>query len=845
MTKRLVIIDGKSIFYRGYFAMPGLSTKDGTPTGGVFGFASLAIEIIKKLNPDYVCVAWDKKGTSIRKRLEILPTYKAGRKTPPQDFFDQIPILHELLDAFSWPLYECDDYEADDIMGTLAKKAEKEGIETCLISSDLDMLQLVSPLTHMYAMKKGLANIELYNPETFEAKYGISVEQFLDLKALKGDTSDNIPGVPGVGEKTATALLQEYTTLDAVYENIDEIKPSVQKKLVAGKDSAYMSKQVAELMCDAPVELDVDDMNVHDLDVPKLKKLLADLEFHSLVRRLPAHMLDDGGTNGLFVETKLTPLDVVAWRDELSIDEVAVLHMHEGEVWLSLDDGALMKRPLAEVPADVWQALGMSRVVAYDAKTLLHTLANEGVQTAIDEVHDIRQAAFLLDPLQRDRTLSGLLGEEVDESDPGQVMAALWSLYGAQKKAFEARPALAAIATKLDFPLARLLFDIEQRGVKIDSERLQKLSAELETEYLALQKNIYEVVGEEFNIGSPMQLSEVLFTKLQLPTTGIKKGKTGYSTGQKELDKLRGQHPIIELIERTREIAKMRSTYIDALPKLVDEHGRLHTTFHQDVAATGRLSSTQPNLQNIPTRSTLGKRVREAFIAEPGHVLVSADYSQFELRLAAILAGDKNMIEDFNNNLDIHVKTASDVWGIAMDDVTKEQRRAAKVINFGVLYGMSPHGLSVAAGMSLYEAKQFIDQYFVVRKPIRDFIDATLAKAEEDGFVETFYGRRRPTPDIKSSNYMVREGAKRAAANMPIQGTEADLMKRAMLAVEQKIGSLGKQILQIHDSILVECPAEHAEQISQILRTEMEAVAPELEIALKVDVSTGETWGTL
>ena len=845
MTKRLVIIDGKSIFYRGYFAMPGLSTKDGTPTGGVFGFASLAIEIIKKLNPDYVCVAWDKKGTSIRKRLEILPTYKAGRKTPPQDFFDQIPILHELLDAFSWPLYECDDYEADDIMGTLAKKAEKEGIETCLISSDLDMLQLVSPLTHMYAMKKGLANIELYNPETFEAKYGISVEQFLDLKALKGDTSDNIPGVPGVGEKTATALLQEYTTLDAVYENIDEIKPSVQKKLVAGKDSAYMSKQVAELMCDAPVELDVDDMNVHDLDVPKLKKLLADLEFHSLVRRLPAHMLDDGGTNGLFVETKLTPLDVVAWRDELSIDEVAVLHVHEGEVWLSLDDGALMKRPLAEVPADVWQALGMSRVVAYDAKTLLHTLANEGVQTAIDEVHDIRQAAFLLDPLQRDRTLSGLLGEEVDESDPGQVMAALWSLYGAQKKAFEARPALAAIATKLDFPLARLLFDIEQRGVKIDSERLQKLSAELETEYLALQKNIYEVVGEEFNIGSPMQLSEVLFTKLQLPTTGIKKGKTGYSTGQKELDKLRGQHPIIELIERTREIAKMRSTYIDALPKLVDEHGRLHTTFHQDVAATGRLSSTQPNLQNIPTRSTLGKRVREAFIAEPGHVLVSADYSQFELRLAAILAGDKNMIEDFNNNLDIHVKTASDVWGIAMDDVTKEQRRAAKVINFGVLYGMSPHGLSVAAGMSLYEAKQFIDQYFVVRKPIRDFIDATLAKAEEDGFVETFYGRRRPTPDIKSSNYMVREGAKRAAANMPIQGTEADLMKRAMLAVEQKIGSLGKQILQIHDSILVECPAEHAEQISQILRTEMEAVAPELEIALKVDVSTGETWGTL
>ncbi|MGO3702282.1 MAG: DNA polymerase I [Candidatus Saccharimonadales bacterium] len=845
MTKRLVIIDGKSIFYRGYFAMPGLSTKDGTPTGGVFGFASLAIEIIKKLDPDYVCVAWDKKGTSIRKRLEILPTYKAGRKTPPQDFFEQIPILHELLDAFSWPLYECDDYEADDIMGTLAKKAEKEGIETCLISSDLDMLQLVSPLTHMYAMKKGLANIELYNPESFEEKYGIQVEQFLDLKALKGDTSDNIPGVPGVGEKTATTLLQEYGTLDAIYEHLDDIKPAVSKKLVAGKDSAYMSKKVAELMCDAPVPLDLDDMNVHDVDAPRLKKMLAELEFHSLVRRLPEHMLDDGGTNGLFVEQKMEPLDVVSWTDEVSIDEAVVLHVYEAEVWLSLKDSTVMRRPLAEVSAQVWQTLGMSRVVGYDVKTLLHTLAEAGVQTAIDEVHDIRQAAFLLDPLQRDRSIAGLLGAEVDETDPGSVMAALWSVYRSQQEMFAARPTIARIATELDFPLVRLLFDIEQRGVKIDSDYLASLSTELEAEYAKLQQEIYNVVGYEFNIGSPMQLSEVLFTKLQLPTTGIKKGKTGYSTGQKELDKLRGQHPIIELIERTREIAKMRSTYIDALPKLVDENGRLHTTFHQDVAATGRLSSTQPNLQNIPTRSELGKRVREAFIAEPGNVLVSADYSQFELRLAAILAGDTKMIEDFNSDLDIHVKTASDVWGIPMEAVTKDQRRAAKVINFGVLYGMSPHGLSVAANMSLYEAKQFIDQYFTVRKPIRDFIDATLAKAEEDGYVETYYGRRRPTPDIKSSNYMVREGAKRAAANMPIQGTEADLMKRAMLRVEQKIGTLGMQILQIHDSILVECPAENAAEISAILQHEMEAVAPELAIRLKVDVSTGETWGTL
>ncbi len=845
MTKRLVIIDGKSVFYRGYYAMPGLSTKDGTPTGGVFGFASLAIEIVKKLRPDYVCVAWDKKGTSIRKRLEILPTYKAGRKTPPPDFFEQIPILHEMLDAFSWPLYECDDYEADDIMGTLAKKAEQQGIETCLISSDLDMLQLVSPLTHMYAMKKGLANIEQYNPETFTEKYGIAVEQFLDLKALKGDTSDNIPGVPGVGEKTAVALLQEHQTLDGIYQNIEQIKPSVQKKLQAGKDSAYMSKKVATLWCDAPIELDLDDMNVHDLDVQKLRTQLSQLEFHSLVRRLPEHMLDDGTTNGLHVERKLSPLDNTPWKNELTINEQVVIHVHNDEVWLSLNESTVMTSKIKDVPSAVWSALGTSRVVGYDVKATLHSLAQYGVKTGIDEVHDIKQAAFLLDPLQRDRSLTGLLGEDVDEEDPGQWMAALWSVYQTQQQAFATREKIKLVAEQLDFPLVRVLFDIEQRGVKIDSQRLKKLSDKLSVEYSKLQQEIYSLVGYEFNIGSPMQLSEALFTKLQLPTTGIKKGKTAYSTGQKELDKLRGQHPIIELIERSREVAKIKNTYIDALPKLVDANGRLHTTFHQDVAATGRLSSTQPNLQNIPVRSELGKLVREAFIAEPGNVLVSADYSQFELRLAAILANDTQLIEDFNQDIDIHTKTASDVWNIPMDAVTKEQRRAAKVINFGVLYGMSPHGLSVAAGMSLYEAKNFIDQYFTVRKPIRDFIDETLRRAEDDGFVETYYGRRRPTPDIKSSNYMVREAAKRAAANMPIQGTEADLMKRAMLRVEQKIGAKGKQILQIHDSILVECPDENAAAITDILRQEMENIAPELAIRLKVDVSVGKTWGAL
>lgn len=845
MTKRLVVIDGKSIFYRGYFAMPGLSTKDGAPTGGVFGFASLAIEIIKKLEPDYVAVAWDKKGTSIRRRKEILPTYKAGRKTPPQDFFDQIPILHEMCEAFGWPLYEADDYEADDIMGTFAVLAAAEGIETCLVTSDLDMLQLVNPLVHVYAMKKGLANIELYDPEHFEEKYGIEVERFVDYKALVGDSSDNIPGVPGVGPKAASTLLAEYKDLDDIYTHIGDIKPTLAKKLEAGKESAYLSKEVAAIWTDAPTPLDLDDMDVHDLDIPRLVDLLKKLEFNSLVGRLPAHMQDVVPQGGLYVEHKIGSLKIVPWTDEISIDERVVLHVHEGSVWLSLDESRVMTAPIADVSDATWKLLGMARVVGYDVKKTLHELADAGIATAIDEVHDIRQAAFLLDPLQRDRSLSALLGADVDMDNAGEVAAALWSVYHTQVEAFGYKPKVADIAERFDFPLVRLLFDIERRGVKIDIARLHDMSGELGAEYEKLQQEIYSLVGYEFNIGSPAQLGEVLFTRLQLPATGIKRGKTGYSTDQKTLDKLRGQHPIIELIERTRELAKLKNTYVDALPELADANGRLHTTFNQDVAATGRLSSTAPNLQNIPIRSELGRTIRTAFVAEPGNVLVSADYSQFELRLAAVLAGDKELIEDFNSGVDIHTKTASEVYGIPMEEVTKDQRRDAKVINFGVLYGMSPHGLAAATGMGFGEAKRFIDHYFEIRKPIREFIDATLTQAENEGYVETYFGRRRPTPDVKSSNFMVRESAKRAAANMPIQGTEADLMKLAMLSVEQKLGDQGMQILQIHDSILVETPKGNADQVGQILKEVMESIAPELPIKLKVDVSTGDNWGEL
>lgn len=823
--------------------MPGLSLKDGTPIGGVFGFASIAIEIIKQLEPDYIAIAWDIKGTSTSKRTEIYPEYKAGRTKPPEDFCAQLPALREVLKAFNWPLYELDHYEADDIIGTFACEAAKKDVETCIVSGDYDMLQLIAPKTAVYITKKGGMDLTRYDREAFAEKYGVQVEQFVDYKALVGDKSDNIPGVRKIGPKAAQTLLAQYGTIDGIYEHIDELKGAQKQNLLDDKDAAYMSQKLAQIYCDAPITIDWEETSIDRTDLSKVASILKKFEFSSLVKRLPKHMQQEEQSALYFHEADQVLLKETAWPSTLSIDGPVVIHTQDDELWLSLDQKTVMRMPLADVDSSVWRALELGTVIGYDIKQLYHDLARLDVEVRFDQIHDVRQAAFLIDPLRRDRSLAALIGGEL--AGAVEYVAALWQLYDWQQKSFKELPRVADIAHRFDFPLTYHLFMMEHRGIKIDKSLLAVMSKELEAEHKKLEQEMFTMVGYEFNIGSPAQLSEVLFTKLQLPTAGVKKGKTGFSTGQSELDKLRGQHPIIELIERTRELAKLKNTYVDTLPSDADEKGRIHTTFNQDVAATGRLSSQGPNLQNIPVRSDLGRRIREAFVPDEGNVFVSADYSQFELRLAAVLADDKKLINDFNGNIDIHTKTASEVYGIPVDDVTKGQRRDAKVINFGVLYGMSPHGLAAATGMGFGEAKKFIDQYFELRAPVRKFIDATLEKAKSDGYVETYFGRRRPTPDVNSSNFMVREGAKRAAANMPIQGTEADLMKLAMIEVDQKLGDLGQQILQIHDSILVECPKENADKVAEILQTTMEAVAPDLPVKLQVDVSTGKNWGDL
>ena len=844
--KRLAVIDGKSVFYRGYYAMPGLSLPDGTPTGGVFGFTSIAIELIKKLEPDYVAVAWDIKGTSAGKRLEIYPEYKAGRTKPSDDFYAQLPILREVLDAFNWPLYELDQYEADDIMGTFAVQAKDEGIETCLVTGDYDLLQLIAKDTCVYITRTGSTDLVRYDDAAFEEKYGIKVDQFVDYKALVGDSSDNIPGVPRVGPKAAQSLLTAYDSLDGIYEHVGEVKGAQQKYLTEGKESAYLSRELARIYTDAPIKIDWEEASIERTRVDAILDVLHKYKFNSLIARLPKHM--KVGDKIIDVEeleeaSTVEPLTLTDWPSPLLIDGPVLVELFNDVVWVSTDGKTAHQKPVKEVNSSVWRALEMATVVSYDLKALYHALNAHDIAVQFLAVHDIRQGAFLIDPLARDRSVAALIDDTTTE--PLAILAGLRAVYDQQKTWFDNEPKVADIAYNYDFPFTYTLFSIERRGVKIDPEQFKKLSKELGDEHAKLEQEMYSMAGYEFNIGSPAQLSEVLFTKLQLPTAGIKKGKTSYSTGQAELDKLRGKHPIIELIEKTRELAKLKNTYVDALPKLADIRDRVHTTFSQDVAATGRLSSTNPNLQNIPIRTEQGRKIREAFITDGDKVLVSADYSQFELRLAAILSGDEKLINDFNGDVDVHTKTASEVYGIPMDDVTKDQRRAAKVINFGVLYGMSPHGLAANTGMSFTQAKDFIDQYFELRAPVRKFIDATLEEARTEGYVETYYGRRRPTPDVKSSNFMVRAGAERAAANMPIQGTEADLMKRAMIKVDEELGDLGEQILQIHDSILVECPKENGEKVAELLKRVMENIAPELKIALKVDVHIGNTWGDL
>jgi len=847
--KKLVIIDGKSVFYRGYYAMGSLSLKDGTPTGGVYGFAAIFLAVLAELKPSHVIVAWDKKGTSTAKRTALYPEYKATRKAPPEDFFIQIPILHQLLEALNVPLIELDGYEADDLMGALAVQAAQQGFEVGLVTGDLDLLQVIGNSIKVYATKTGFSKIEEFDQAHFEAKYQIKLNQFVDYKALRGDSSDNIPGVAGIGPKAAIELLAQYDNLEQIYEHLADIKPTLAKKLEAGREMAFLSKQIVRIMTEAPVQFDAKLGQINQMNAEQALKALDRLEFRSLKNRLATILGANSAPSGqvdLFNSEPTVAYDDISSVSELiqlTTDQPKILvEIIDQKVFISgLETEAIYALELTKTDDQFYNWLKTKTVVSSDLKQLLHNFHNPAWQSLAElpldkhSIYDINQASFLLDPLARDSQITPTINQ----------LPRLKQIYHSHLPQWAKLPKLAQVAKQLDFPLALVLYLTEKRGVEIDQQFFAEFGQELAERIDTLTEQIYQLAGERFNINSPAQLSQVLFEKLAMPTAGLKKRTAGFSTDRQTLDALHDAHPIIPLIKDMRELTKLKTTYVDPLPTMVDAQSRLHTSFNQNVTSTGRLSSTNPNLQNIPIRSEWGNRLRQGFVAGEGKILLSVDYAQFELRLVAALSDDTEMIEIFKSNRDIHTEMAAQIYQIPPEQVTKDQRRVAKIVNFSVLYGAGPRNLTqTVEGLTFGEAKAMIDRYFTARHKVRDFMDATLKQAEEQGFVETYFGRRRPTPDVKSSNFQVREAAKRASVNMPIQGTEADLMKLAMIKIEEFLNDYpdSDQILQVHDSVLIECAEADAEAIKAGVVEIMTHICPELNINLAVDAKLGKSW---
>lgn len=857
--RTLVVIDGKSVFYRGYYAMPRLADRNGTPTGGVFGFMTMAFEVINRLNPDYIAVAWDKPKTNIRRRRQLSADYKANRSAAPDDFYRQVPILMDVLKAFNWPLYEFDDYEADDIMGTLAAQASQRGINTVLVSSDLDLLQLIDDHTTVYALKKGLSQLDKFDPAEFQAHYQIRVDQFRDLKSLKGDASDNIAGVAGVGEKTAIKLLQQYGDLDNIYSHIDDIEPArLRDKLISGKDMAYLSRQLVTIWRDAPVQFNTNELDARQIDIEAIKHKLNQLGFNSLLRKLnETFNFIDNGNAGQEIEkqadqTKGAKTEVATSMQ--STDQLvrattitqAGIAMDDQIIVACLDNrliiGGYSSGQVMEYSAELASQLIRGRqVICYDGKALAKRWIEHGLPLDYQLWGDIRHGQFMTSYIKPVVSLQEFIANQIgDQAGADQVIELLRKAWKDTAERLQQYPQLMDVARHIDFPLQSVLAKIESRGIYVDKDYLKNLSDKFSQYIKDLEHKIYDSAGIEFNILSPKQLSGVLYDTLQLPPPK-KRSKIGvYSTNATEMARLRGQHPVVDLVIEYREISKLKSTFIDAILDQL-QNGRIHTTLEQNTTSTGRLASSDPNLQNIPTRTELGRQVKQAFIASPGKVLVAADYAQFELRLAAALSKEQGMIEQFSDEtVDIHQLTAALVYGVTPDKVTDEQRRHAKTINFGVLYGMGPKTLAESSGMTMRQASDFIDRYFVVRPKIKEYINHVIEQAEQRGYVATAFGRIRLMPDLKSTNAIIKQAAKRAAQNMPIQGTEADLMKMAMIRVEQQLPR-ARQIIQVHDSIVLEVDPADADETAIRLKQIMEQVYPKIGVRLLVDIKVGKS----
>ena len=826
----LFLVDGNNLAYRAFFALPEeLVTSEGVHTNALLGFTNMLFKLLADYRPKGVAVAWD---TSPTHRKEVAPEYKIERRPMPDLLREQFPHFRPIVEAFGYTNLEFEGWEADDVIATLATRADEAGIKTTVVSTDRDAFQLCSENVSLMMTPRGVADVHVYTPERVEARYGIPPERVPDFIGLKGDTSDNIPGVPGIGDKTAGQLLAQYGSLEEVIAHADELSPARSKAIREHAEQALASMGLATMRRDLPVECDPADLVLDPPDRSQLKEIFRRFEFRNLLNRID--VIDEALPAA---PMKLEGVEV-PWREELTASDAPGgaergLAVDGYRAAVALPDGSVALVPLAAAPG--------RDVVVHDAKA-----------ARVDAADDTLLMAYLIEPGRATYLLDDLAAEygvelrpvpETDEETAALVRHAAATLRLAPLLRDRlAERGIVPLYREVELPLTRVLADMEEAGVRIDTYRMGEITARLRDRVEELEAKAHELAGEEFMLGSTQQVARILFEKLEL--TPGRKGKTGYSTDTRVLRSIRGEHAIVEVLEEWRELSKLINTYLGPLPSLLGEDGRLHTTFNQTVASTGRLSTTNPNLQSIPIRTGLGREIRSAFVAETGYRLVSADYSQVELRILAHVSGEPKLRDAFARGEDIHAATASEVLGIPQAELTKDERNVAKMVNFGIIYGISAFGLSENLEIEREEAQRYIDAYLARFPLVQDFIHRTIEQATSDGYSTTLLGRRRPAPELRASNRQTRGFGERLAVNFVMQGTAADIIKKAMVSIHRRLrdeGRAARLVLQVHDELLLEVPDVEVSAVKELVREEMCAAYP-LDPPLAVDVGTGQDW---
>lgn len=897
MSKKLVLIDGHSILNRAFFGLPDLTNSQGVHTNAVYGFLNIMFKILEEEKPDYLTVAFDVHAPTFRHKM--FEEYKGTRKPMADELRQQVPLIKEMLKAMGITIVEKEGYEADDIIGTLSVKAEKEGMDVAVISGDRDLLQLATEhvMIRIPKTKKTGTEIENYLADDVVEKYGVTPKEFIDVKALQGDTADNIPGVPGIGEKTAGALIAKYHSIEAVHEDAPNVKPPrASKNIVEFWDQAVMSKELATIITDAPVDYEFKDAQIDGIDslyTEEAFMMCKRLEFKNLLPRFDVQAPKNNVEENFKVISDQKSLDDIIKRaskkavafsiipgkpgGEDTDGQLSLFEQNDTNDYIALvlvfsEEDIYFIKTGKEITSDYLnkqlEALDANTWISPDLKKNLHLMKAGGfTPDERKKYFDMTVAAYLLNPLLGDYPYDGVakdylaimlsskkdyLGkltceQMIKEDEKKVVDYACYEAYIAwkSKEILESNlkeKGMYELYENIEMPLVFVLYDMEKEGIRADGDKLKEYSRELAVSINKIEKRIYEEAGEEFNINSPKQLGVVLFEKLQLPNE--KKTKTGYSTSAEVLDKLAPDHPIVADVLEYRQLSKLKSTYADGLINFIEQDGKIHTTFNQTITATGRLSSTDPNLQNIPIRIELGKLIRKVFLPEEGHLFVDSDYSQIELRVLAHLSDDEKLIAAFKNGQDIHRSTASLVFDTPFDEVTDIQRRNAKAVNFGIVYGISAFGLANDLNIGRKEAQAYIDSYFEKYPKIKAFLDKTVADAKEKGYIKTMFGRIRPIPELSSSNFMQRQFGERVAMNSPIQGTAADIIKIAMIRVHDRLlkeNLKSKLILQVHDELLIETAEDEKEYVIELLEEEMHKAA-DLKVSMEVGTECGYDW---